>query len=71
MKRLLNKHIFDPNVTEEELDREIWKNTKYAGMSFTREGDWTNFDQTYASPVFVFENGDKVVFDRCGELVVL
>ena len=65
------KHIFNNNVTEEELDRDMWKNTKYYGMKFTREGDWTNFDQTYASPVFVFENGDRVVFDRYGEIKVL
>lgn len=65
------KNIFNPNLTEEELDRDMFKNTKYAGMSFTRQGDWTNFDQTYSTPVFIFENGDHVVFDRYGELVVL
>ncbi len=68
MKKLLNKYIFYPNVTEEELDMEMWKNTKYYGMKFTREGNWANFDHTYASPVFVFENGDRVVFDRYGEI---
>lgn len=65
------KYIVDPNVTEEELDREIWKNTKWDGMSFSRESDWNNYGSEYASPVFAFENGDRVVIDKQGNIVEL
>ena len=65
------KLVIDPNITEEQLDKDMWKGTKYEGMSFNRESDWTNFDQTYASPVFSFENGDRVVIDRHGNIKVL
>lgn len=64
-------YFLNPYLTEEELDKQIWENTKYEGMNFTREGDWVNFDKTYASPVFHFENGDRAVFDKCGKIVVL
>lgn len=59
------------NLSEEEMDKRLFRKTKYKGMKFTLEGDWTNLYEDYASPVFVFENGDRVVFDRRGELVVL
>lgn len=59
------------NLTEEELERQIWKNTKYEGMSFKRMGDWNNYGSKYASPMFAFENGDQVVIDRNGDIKVL
>ena len=46
------KNLFNLDLTEEELDKEIWKNTKYAGMKFVRESGWDDYDKTSASPVF-------------------
>ena len=57
--------------SEEQADRDMWNGTRYQGMKFTRESDWNNYDRTYASPVFAFENGDRVVYDRRGNIVVL
>lgn len=65
------KNLFNLDLTEEELDKEIWKNTKYAGMKFVRESGWDDYDKTYASPVFSFENGDRVVFNKYGCIEVL
>lgn len=52
-------------------DESIFKDTKYEGMKFVRESGWDNYDRSYASPVFSFENGDRVVFDKYGEIVLL
>ena len=52
-------------------DERIFKDTKYEGMKFVRESGWDNYDRSYASPVFSFENGDRVVFDKYGEIVLL
>ena len=56
---------------EEQADREMWNGTRYQGMKFTRESSWNNYDRQYACPVFAFENGDRVVYNRAGEIVVL
>lgn len=65
------KNLFNLDLTEEELDKEIWKNTKYAGMKFVRESGWDDYDKTYASPVFSFENGERVVIDKQGNIMNL
>ena len=57
--------------SEEKADRDMWNGTRYQGMKFVRESPWDNFDRKYACPVFSFENGDRVVYDRRGEIVVL
>jgi hypothetical protein len=35
------------------------------------ESGWDDFDKKYASPVFRFDNGERVVIDRTGNIVVL
>ena len=65
------KHFKYFNLSEEEMDKRLFGKTRYDGMKFTLEGDWGHLYKDYASPVFVFENGDRVVFDKYGELVVL
>ena len=60
-----------PELTVEESDRLLFDHTRYAGMSFTYETTWDNYDKTYSSPIFLFENGDRVVFDHYGVIKVL
>ncbi len=57
------------SICNKIYDRRIWKGTKYQGMKFTLESTWDNYDKTYASPVFVFENGNKVVIDKQGNII--
>ena len=59
------------SICNKIYDRRIWKGTKYQDMKFTLESTWNNYDKTYASPVFVFENGNRVVIDRQGNIVEL
>ncbi len=59
------------SICNKIYDRRIWKDTKYQGMKFTLESTWNNYDKTYASPVFVFENGNRVVIDKRGNIVEL
>jgi hypothetical protein len=64
-------HFKEPDLNNSTSDEPIFKGTKYEGMKFVRESGWDDYDRKYASPVFAFENGDRVVFDRYGTLVVL
>lgn len=64
-------HFKEPDLNNLSSDEYIFKDTKYEGMKFVRESGWDDYDRNYASPVFAFENGDRVVFDRYGEIVVL
>jgi hypothetical protein len=64
---LMFKDIFK-SISWKVYDRRLWKGTRYQGMMFTRESTWANYDKTYASPVFSFENGDRVVIDRQGNI---
>ena len=64
---LMFKDIFK-SISWKVYDRRIWKGTKYQGMKFSMESTWDNYDKTYASPVFSFENGDRVVIDRQGNI---
>ena len=64
-------HFKEPDLNNLSSDEYIFKDTKYEGMKFVRESGWDDYDMKYASPVFSFENGDRVVFDRYGEIVLL
>ena len=64
-------HFKEPDLNNLSSDEYIFKDTKYEGMKFVRESGWDDYDKTYASPVFAFDNGERVVFDRFGEIVVL
>ena len=64
-------HFKKIDLNNETSDEPIFKDTRYEGMKFIRESGWDDYDKTYASPVFAFENGDRVVFDRYGEIVLL
>ena len=64
-------HFNKENLNNLSSDEYIFKGTMYEGMKFVRESGWDDYDQTYASPVFSFENGDRVVFDRFGEILKL
>lgn len=59
------------SICNKIYDRRIWKGTKYQGMKFYMESTWDNYDKTYASPIFVFENGNRVVIDKQGNIVEL
>lgn len=59
------------SICNKIYDRRIWKGTKYQGMKFTLESTWDNYDKTYASPVFLFENGSRVVIDKQGNIINL
>ena len=56
-------HFKEPDLNNLSSDDYIFKDTKYEGMKFVRESGWDDYDRTYASPVFSFENGDRVVFE--------
>lgn len=58
-------------LTVDEADRLMFEHTKYEDMPFIRETTWDNYDKKYASPVFKFKNGDRVVFDHYGVLRAL
>lgn len=59
-------------MTEKELDEMIFKGTKYDGLDFVRESEWSEYDCiNYASPVFKFENGDRVVIGKDGTIIIL
>ena len=64
-------HFNKANLNNLSSDEYIFKGTKYEGMKFVRESGWDDYDMKYASPVFSFENGDRVVFDRYGEIILL
>ena len=64
-------HFKEPDLNNLSSDEYIFKGTKYEGMKFVRESGWDDYDRKYASPVFAFDNGERVVFDRFGEIVVL
>ena len=64
---LIFKDIFE-SISWNVYDRRLWKGTRYQGMRFTRESTWYNYDKTYASPVFSFENGDRMVIDKQGNI---
>ncbi len=59
------------SICNKIYDRRIWKGTKYQGMKFSMESTWDNYNKTYASPVFVFENGNRVVINKQGNIVEL
>ena len=59
------------SICNKIYDRRIWRDTKYQGMKFSMESTWDNYDKTYASPVFVFENGNRVVIDKQGNIIEL
>ena len=59
------------SICNKIYDRRIWNGTKYQGMKFSMESTWDNYNKTYASPVFVFENGNRVVIDKQGNIVEL
>lgn len=67
---LIFKDIYE-TICKRIYDRRLWKNTRYNGMKFTMESGWDDFDKKYASPVFRFDNGERVVIDRTGNIVVL
>lgn len=53
----------------------LFENTRFANMSFTREFEWDkltdlwNRGYQYVSPVFLFENGQRIVIDKQGNIV--
>jgi len=64
------------NMSDHELDADMFKNSPYAGMSFERLDDWNdNFyaaewnNYQYSSPRFKFENGDIIAVNKEGELI--
>ena len=59
------------SVKNKRLDRSIFNGTKFDGKKFTMESGWDNFETEYASPVFVFNRGERVVIDRCGNINIL
>ena len=59
------------SICNKIYDRRLWKGTKYQGMKFSMESTWDNYNKTYASPVFVFENGNRVVINKQGNIVEL
>ena len=59
------------SICNKIYDRRIWKGTKYQGMKFSMESTWDNYNKTYASPVFIFENGNRVVINKQGNIVEL
>ena len=64
-------HFKEPDLNNLSSDEYIFKGTQYEGMKFVRESGWDDYDTAYASPVFSFENGERVVFDRQGNIVNL
>lgn len=68
MSNILNYFEMSKSKTDKELDEEMFKGTKYEGMQFIREYEGDNY---YASPVFRFANGDRVVINKMGNIMVL
>ena len=64
-------HFKNVDLNNSSSDEDIFKGTMYDGMKFVRESGWDDYDKTYASPVFAFENGDRVVINRVGDIIVL
>lgn len=69
------KNVFQtyPHKAVDNLDRLMFKGTKYENMDFYREVEWEDFkgDGELSTPVFVFDNGDRVAFDKKKNLIIL
>ena len=63
-------HLWEStNKTSHELDAEMFETTEYEGMKFRIIfGSWTDLPEHYSSPLFLFENGDLVIFDKWGTM---